>query len=117
MTQATNFQGVAYNEAETSMFADVARTQFGVDGTGVTVGVLSDSVNQFAGGLADSVKTGDLPKKADGTAAVNVLLDDTGKVSATDGSPAVPPRGQVKSSARPLVAGHASPAPGRGPTR
>ena len=43
-----NYQGVAYNEAETSMFADVARTQFNVDGTGVTIGVLSDSVNQFA---------------------------------------------------------------------
>ena len=45
----------------TALQADVARQQFGVDGTGVTVGVLSDSVSQFAGGLADSVKTGDLP--------------------------------------------------------
>ena len=42
------------------LFADVARTQFNVDGTGVTIGVLSDSVNQYAGGLADSYKTGDL---------------------------------------------------------
>ena len=42
-----NYQGVAYNEAETSMFADVARTEFNVDGTGVTIGVLSDSVNQY----------------------------------------------------------------------
>ncbi len=42
-----NYQGIAYNEAETSMFADVARTEFDVDGTGVTIGVLSDSVNQF----------------------------------------------------------------------
>jgi hypothetical protein len=54
------FQGVAYNESETSEFADVARSQFNVDGTGVTVGVLSDSVNQFSGGLAASYKTGDL---------------------------------------------------------
>ena len=38
---------MAYNEAETSMFADVARTEFNVDGTGVTIGVLSDSVNQY----------------------------------------------------------------------
>ena len=55
-----SYQGDAYNEAETSMFADVARTQFNVDGTGVTVGVLSDSVSQFSGGLADSYETGDL---------------------------------------------------------
>jgi large repetitive protein len=54
------YQGVAYNEAETSMFADVARTQYGVDGTGVTVGVLSTSVNQYQGGLSESYGTGDL---------------------------------------------------------
>ena len=47
-----SYQGEADNEAETSMFADVARTQFNVDGTGVTIGVLSDSVNQFDGGLS-----------------------------------------------------------------
>ena len=54
------YQGIAYNEAETSLFADVARSQFNVDGTGVTVGILSTSVNQFNGGLAASYKTGDL---------------------------------------------------------
>ena len=54
------YQGVAYNEAETSLFADVARTQFNVNGTGVTIGAISDSVSQYAGGLADSYKTGDL---------------------------------------------------------
>jgi large repetitive protein len=60
------FQGVAYNEAETSLFADAARTQFNVDGTGVTVGVLSTSANQFTnpgqtvGGLQASYNTGDL---------------------------------------------------------
>ena len=51
------YQGIAYNEAETSMFADVARTEFDVDGTGVTVGVLSDSVNQYNGGLSESYGT------------------------------------------------------------
>ena len=54
------YQGEAYNQAETSMFADVARTEFNVDGTGVTIGVLSDSVNQFNGGLSESYGTGDL---------------------------------------------------------
>ena len=53
------------------MFADVARTQFNVDGTGVTVGVLSDSVSQYAGGLADSYKTGDLSASN----PVNVIAD------------------------------------------
>ena len=46
------------------------RASQGVDGTGVKVGVLSDSVNQFQGGLADSIKTGDLPSD------VQVIADD-----------------------------------------
>jgi hypothetical protein len=57
---SSEYQGVAYNEAETSTFSDVARTQFNVDGTGQTVGVLSTSVNQYNGGLAESYGTGDL---------------------------------------------------------
>ena len=40
------YQGVAYNESETSMSAEAARSQFGLDGTGITVGVLSDSVER-----------------------------------------------------------------------
>ena len=38
------------------MFADAARTEFNVDGTGVTIGVLSDSVNQYDGGLVGIVR-------------------------------------------------------------
>jgi hypothetical protein len=72
------YQGVAYNEAETSLFADVARTQFGVDGTGVTIGVLSDSVSQFNGGLGASYATGDLNSKN----PVNVIQD--GPAGSTD---------------------------------
>ncbi|MFI5457180.1 MAG: Ig-like domain-containing protein [Isosphaerales bacterium] len=75
---SSEYQGVAYNEAETSLFADVARTQYNVDGTGVTVGVLSDSVSQYAGGLADSYKTGDLSS----TNPVKVLQD--GPAGSTD---------------------------------
>ncbi len=54
------YQGEAYNEAETSMFADVARTEFNVDGAGITMGVLLTSVNQYQGGLSESYGTGDL---------------------------------------------------------
>ncbi len=72
------YQGVAYNEALTAMQADVARTQYNVDGTGMTVGVLSTSVNQYTapgatvGGLAASYATGDL----NGNDPVKVIQDD-----------------------------------------
>ena len=72
------YQGVAYNEAETSMFADIARTQFNVDGTGVTVGVLSTSVNQYTAGgrrLAASYATLDLNPNN----PVNVIQDDAAR--------------------------------------
>ncbi len=72
------YQGEAYNEAETSTFADVARSQFNVDGTGVEIGVLSDSVSQYAGGLADSYKTGDL----NASTPVDVIQD--GPAGSTD---------------------------------
>ena len=54
------YQGEAYNESETSLSADAARSQFGLTGAGVTVGVLSDSVNEHDGGLSESYSTGDL---------------------------------------------------------
>jgi hypothetical protein len=56
----SEYQGIAYNEAETSMFADVARSTFNVDGTGETIGVLSTSVNNYptvGTGLAASYAT------------------------------------------------------------
>ena len=42
------------------MLADVARTTFGVDGTGVTVGTLSDSFD-CQDGAAGNVASEDLP--------------------------------------------------------
>ncbi|MDB5349012.1 MAG: hypothetical protein JWN86_259 [Planctomycetota bacterium] len=71
----TYSQGSANNQSQQAQLADIGATQFNVDGSGVTVGVLSASVNRFQNGLADSVRTGDIPKKADGTANVNVLFD------------------------------------------
>lgn len=68
--------GAAINGGEQTMHADTVRTQFGLDGSGVKVGVLSDSVSQFQGGLAASVTTGDLPS------TVQVLVD--GPAGASD---------------------------------
>ncbi|QDV37134.1 S8 family serine peptidase [Tautonia plasticadhaerens] len=62
-------QGSAANQGDQTLLADQARTQFNVDGSGVTVGVLSDTVNQLNGGLADSIASGDLPS------GINVLQD------------------------------------------
>lgn len=71
----SSFVGIANNQAEQALKADVARQTYRVDGTGVTVGVLSDSVNQAANpggrprGLAGSVASGDLPSN------INILSD------------------------------------------
>ena len=64
-----HFVGSANNESGTAMNADAARTAYNVTGAGQKVGVLSDSVNQFGGGLASSVASGDLP------AGVQVIQD------------------------------------------
>ncbi len=78
-----SYTGEADNEAQTALSADVAAQQFGVNGAGQTIGVISDSVNQYAGGLADSVKTGDIPAGTGlGGSAVNVLQD--GPAGSTD---------------------------------
>ncbi|MEL6225183.1 MAG: peptidase S8, partial [Cyanobacteria bacterium J06627_8] len=58
--------GAVTSQADQSLNADTARSTFGVDGSGVTVGVLSDSFNNL-GGFSSDVSTGDLP------GVVNVL--------------------------------------------
>src|SRR4029077_1031865 len=57
-------QGAVVTEGDRQLEAARARNDFGVDGAGVTVGILSDSFNQWAGapaGEASDVATGDLP--------------------------------------------------------
>lgn len=60
-------QGSANNQADDVFFgglpnlADQVRAQFGVNGSGIKIGVLSDSVSRFQGGLNDSISKGDLP--------------------------------------------------------
>jgi len=74
---ATNV-GLVTSQGDVSMKADVARTRFGVDGSGVTVGVLSDSFDAL-GGAASDVASGDLPTR------VNVLKDYSQPGAADEG--------------------------------
>ena len=52
--------GAVTSQGDAAMRSDVARTTFGLDGSGVTVGVLSDSYDCLGGAAAD-VASGDLP--------------------------------------------------------
>ena len=52
--------GSVTSQADIALRADIARASLGIDGTGVTVGVLSDSYNCL-GGAAAGVASGDLP--------------------------------------------------------
>src|SRR6201996_7236442 len=63
-TQAACPQGVVVSEGDRQLEAARARNDFGVDGSGVTVGIMSDSFNQWKGAPASEpsdVATGDLP--------------------------------------------------------
>lgn len=53
-------QGAVVGQADIALTADRVRQQFDIDGTGVTVGVLSDSYNCLDGAAAD-VASGELP--------------------------------------------------------
>ena len=50
--------------------SDTFRSTFGVDGTGVKVGVISDSANEVGGGLAASIASGDV------SPTTQILADD-----------------------------------------
>lgn len=68
------------SEGDRQLNADTARSQYGVDGTGVEVGVLSDSYNAL-GGAATDVSSGELPGAANPcghTSDVSVLADRVG---------------------------------------
>jgi hypothetical protein len=67
--------GAVTSQGDAAMRADFGRTAFGVDGTGVMVGTLSDSFNCL-GGAAVGVANGDLP------AGITVL--EEGPCPATD---------------------------------
>ncbi len=69
--------GAVTSQGDAAMRADLGRTAFGVDGTGVMVGTLSDSYN-CQGGAAAGVASGDLP------AGVIVLEEESGCGSGSD---------------------------------
>ena len=52
--------GSITSQGDVALRANIARSSFGVDGTGVTVGVISDSFDTL-GGAATDILTGDLP--------------------------------------------------------
>jgi subtilisin family serine protease len=77
-TMATTRRGLTTTQGDRSQRSDVARRQFGVDGRGVKIGVLSDSFDCAIGPFdegqnftraADDVRNGDLP------AGIKVLKD------------------------------------------
>lgn len=73
--------GRTTSQADVAMGADTARSLFGVDGTGVTIGVLSDSFDTGSGSAAVDVTGGDLPGPGNPngfTSPVNVLSDTIG---------------------------------------
>ncbi|MFO0881201.1 MAG: S8 family serine peptidase [Gemmataceae bacterium] len=68
--------GSVTTEGDAVIKANTFRASQQVNGAGIKVGVISDSVDQVGGGLADSIRTGDLPR------GVQVLQD--GSSSDTD---------------------------------
>ncbi|MDP6674884.1 MAG: S8 family serine peptidase, partial [Gammaproteobacteria bacterium] len=77
LSYARTSTGTVTSQGDTALNADTARTNFSVDGTGITVGSLSDSYNCL-GAAAANVATDDLPS------GVIVLADETGCSSGTD---------------------------------
>lgn len=65
-------QGNVLSQAYTAMEVDQVASQFGLDGSGITIGVLSDSYNRSGGANAD-IQNGELPANG-----VNLLLDKNG---------------------------------------
>ena len=82
MTSATCPSGSIVSEGDSILNAATARSHFGVDGTGVTVGVLSDSFAQITTptSQAGDVASGDLPGVGNTcgyTTPVNNIADTT----------------------------------------
>ncbi|MEZ6100077.1 MAG: Calx-beta domain-containing protein [Pirellulaceae bacterium] len=75
-TQGLSNAGLVTSQGDAAMQSDVVKTFLGLDGTGVNVGVLSDSFNCL-GGAATDVTNGDL-------SPVTVLMEEPSCVSGSD---------------------------------
>lgn len=65
-------QGNANNQAETTLEVEAVRRVLpAIDGSGISVGTISDSVSQVGGGIGASQASGDLPANA----RINVVQD------------------------------------------
>ena len=69
--------GVVENQADVAMRSDIARATNAVDGSGVTIGIISDSYNQLFGEAAD-IAAGELPS------AGVTILDDSAETGGSD---------------------------------
>lgn len=88
-TSAAPCAGAATSEGDSQLRAAEARDGFGIDGSGVTVGLLSDSFNRNPGAstrLADDIASGDLPGAVNpcGHAVGVDVVDDPAVLGVTD---------------------------------
>jgi subtilisin family serine protease len=89
IVSASGCSGLVTSEGDTQLKAASARSEFGLDGAGVTVGVLSDSFDTDASaptGAAEDVASGDLPGPGNpcGHTTPTHVLQDFGGSEATD---------------------------------
>ncbi len=67
-------QGTANNQAEDALEVVALRRIFsGITGTGISVGIMSDSVDIVGNGIADSQSSNDLPDSS----VINIIIDST----------------------------------------
>jgi len=79
--------GSVTSQADATMRAVNARAAFGVDGTGITVGVLSDSFNNILGGtVSNQILTGAAPQVTGDLPSSILLVDDGPGGGADEGS-------------------------------
>ncbi|WP_016951955.1 hypothetical protein, partial [Anabaena sp. PCC 7108] len=69
--------GSVTSQGDTAQRSDIARSLYGVNGAGITIGVLSDSYNNLGGAAAD-VTSGDLPSGV-------IVLQDLGSGGSDEG--------------------------------
>ena len=74
---AATAAGLVTSQGDAALLADDARSAFNVDGTGITIGTLSDSYDCI-GGASDDVASNDLPS------GIVVLAEETGCSSGSD---------------------------------